>query len=61
MWNDNCNNLYCLYYWWENILNAVQDTYGAAGFNPFINKNLGWQYVAYTFLTVSATVLNGRQ
>lgn len=42
---------------WGNILNAVQDTYGAAGFNPFINKNLGWQYVAYTFLTVSATVL----
>lgn len=23
---------------WGNILNAVQDTYGAAGFNPFINK-----------------------
>lgn len=42
---------------WGNILNVVQDTYGAAGFNPFINKNLGWQYVAYTFLTVSATVL----
>lgn len=42
---------------WGNILNTVQDTYGAAGFNPFINKNLGWQYVAYTFLTVSATVL----
>lgn len=42
---------------WGNILDAVQSTYGAAGFNPFINKNLGWQYVMYTFLTVSATVL----
>lgn len=42
---------------WENILGAVQGTYGEAGFNPFLNKNLGWQYVVYTFLTVSATVL----
>ena len=42
---------------WGNILDAVQSTYGDAGFNPFINKNLGWQYVLYTFLTVSATVL----
>ena len=42
---------------WGTILDAVQSTYGAAGFNPFINKNLGWQYVLYTFLTVSATVL----
>ncbi|MDO4588689.1 MAG: sodium:solute symporter family protein [Fusobacterium sp.] len=42
---------------WGNILDAVESTYGAAGFNPFINKNLGWQYVMYTFLTVSATVL----
>ncbi len=42
---------------WGNIVNAVSETYGAAGFNPFINEKLGWQYVAYTFLTVSATVL----
>ncbi len=42
---------------WNNILNTVHNTYGDAGFNPFINKNLGWQYVMYTFLTVSATVL----
>lgn len=42
---------------WGTIINAVTDTYGAAGFNPFINEKLGWQYVAYTFLTVSATVL----
>lgn len=42
---------------WGNILDTVQNVYGPAGFNPFINKNLGWQYVLYTFLTVSATVL----
>lgn len=42
---------------WSTIINTVDSTYGAAGFNPFINENLGWQYVLYTFLTVSATVL----
>lgn len=42
---------------WSNIIDVVHTTYGDSGFNPFINDKLGWQYVLYTFLTVTATVL----
>ncbi|SHF16714.1 sodium:solute symporter family protein [Clostridium fallax] len=42
---------------WGNIINAAVTKSGAGAFNPFVNDGLGWQYVLYTLLSVSATIL----
>lgn len=42
---------------WTNLLSTVQTNYGAAGFNPFINKDMGWQYVLFFALLSMAIVL----
>ena len=42
---------------WGNIINAAYAHNGAGAFNPFVNEGLGWKYVLYTLLSVSATVL----
>lgn len=42
---------------WGNIVNAAFAKGGVGAFNPFLNPGLGWQYVLYTLISVSATVL----
>jgi SSS family solute:Na+ symporter len=42
---------------WHGLVNAVQSHYGAGGFNPFVNKEMGWQYVLFFALLNLAAVL----
>jgi SSS family solute:Na+ symporter len=42
---------------WTKIVETVQTNYGAAGFNPFINPDMGWQYVAFNAMLNLAAVL----
>ncbi|MCD6307653.1 MAG: sodium:solute symporter family protein [Candidatus Latescibacteria bacterium] len=35
----------------EQIAEAVSNNYGAGGFNPFTNDNLGWVFIAWMLLT----------
>ncbi|WP_156285916.1 sodium:solute symporter family protein [Oceanivirga salmonicida] len=42
---------------WNELFNVVITKYGVGGLNPFMNPQLGWQYVLYTALVLSATVL----
>jgi SSS family solute:Na+ symporter len=42
---------------WGNILAAVDRNYGAAGFNPFLHPDLGWQFALSNTLTSLAAVL----
>ncbi|WP_196758497.1 sodium:solute symporter family protein [Streptobacillus moniliformis] len=42
---------------WNRLFDTVIEKYGEGGLNPFLNPNLGWQYVLYTALVLSATVL----
>ncbi len=42
---------------WERIVKTVEINHGAGGFNPFVNADLGWQYVVFQFLLNFAAVL----
>ena len=42
---------------WGTIIDTVQQNYGAGGFNPFVNKNLGWEYILYNLLAMFAIVI----
>ncbi len=42
---------------WGNLLGAVESHYGAAGFNPFINADMGWSFVIFNSFVVTACVL----
>ena len=42
---------------WNKLFNTVIMQYGAGGINPFVHPKLGWQYVLYTTLVLTATVL----
>ncbi|MCC6696176.1 MAG: sodium:solute symporter family protein [Candidatus Hydrogenedentes bacterium] len=42
---------------WGNLLGAVETHYGAAGFNPFMNGDMGWSFVIFNSLVVTACVL----
>lgn len=42
---------------WGNLLGAVESHYGAAGFNPFVNSDMGWSFVIFNSLVVTACVL----
>ncbi|MCC6490028.1 MAG: sodium:solute symporter family protein [Candidatus Hydrogenedentes bacterium] len=42
---------------WGNLLGAVETHYGAAGFNPFVNSDMGWSFVIFNSLVVTACVL----
>ncbi len=42
---------------WDTLFDTAISNYGAGGINPFVNPNLGWQYVLYTALVLTATVL----
>ena len=42
---------------WSNMIAAVETRHGPGGFNPFINQNLGWQFVCfYTMLTLASVI-----
>lgn len=42
---------------WNKLFDTVITQYGAGGINPFVHPKLGWQYVLYTTLVLTATVL----
>jgi solute:Na+ symporter, SSS family len=42
---------------WDRIVKTVEINHGAGGFNPFVNADLGWQYVVFQFLLNFAAVL----
>ncbi len=42
---------------WHTLVATVETKYGAGGFNPFLNENLGWSYVIFNALLNTAAVL----
>ena len=42
---------------WSGLVGAVDRHYGAGGFNPFVNPNLGWPWVTFQVLLNTAAVL----
>jgi SSS family solute:Na+ symporter len=42
---------------WSNLVNTVSLHYGAGGFNPFVNKDMGWEYVVFFALLNLGAVL----
>lgn len=42
---------------WDKLVGAVETHHGAGGFNPFVNAELGWEYVLFQFLLNFAAVL----
>lgn len=42
---------------WEKLVSTVETVHGAGGFNPFVNAELGWQYVVFQVLLNFAAVL----
>lgn len=42
---------------WERLTAAVTEHHGAGGFNPFINSEMGWEYVVANGLLSLAMVL----
>ena len=42
---------------WEKLVTTVETAHGAGGFNPFVNAELGWQYVVFQVLLNFAAVL----
>ena len=42
---------------WDTLVNTVEINYGAGGFNPFVNPEMGWQYVVFNGLLNLAAVL----
>ena len=42
---------------WDRLVAAVETHYGAGGFNPFVNPDIGWQYVVFNALLNAAAVL----
>ena len=42
---------------WETLVNTVQTHHGDGGFNPFVNPEMGWQYVVFNGLLNLAAVL----
>lgn len=46
-----------VYVGWDKLVDTVQVHYGAAGFNPFVNPKMGWEYVLFNMLLNTAVVL----
>jgi SSS family solute:Na+ symporter len=46
-----------VYIGWDKLVTTVDTHYGAGGFNPFSNPNLGWEYVVFQILLNFAAVL----
>lgn len=42
---------------WNTLIQTVDANYGAGGFNPFVNPELGWQFVLFNLLLNFAAVL----
>jgi SSS family solute:Na+ symporter len=42
---------------WGNLLNTVQTHYGAGGFNPFVNPDMGWSFIIFNSCVVTACAL----
>ncbi|HOD49232.1 MAG TPA: sodium:solute symporter family protein [Candidatus Hydrogenedentes bacterium] len=42
---------------WGTLLSAVESHYGAGGFNPFVNPDMGWSFVIFNSFVVTACVL----
>jgi SSS family solute:Na+ symporter len=42
---------------WSTLVDTVRTHYGPGGFNPFINKELGWDYIIFQCLLNTAAVL----
>jgi SSS family solute:Na+ symporter len=42
---------------WHTIVKTVESNHGAGGFNPFVNKDLGWSYVVFNAFLNTAAVL----
>jgi len=42
---------------WEKLVSTVDMSYGAGGFNPFVNPTMGWQYVLFNLMLNTAAVL----
>jgi SSS family solute:Na+ symporter len=42
---------------WETLASTVQAHYGAGGFNPFVNPNIGWTYIIFQALVNAAAML----
>jgi solute:Na+ symporter, SSS family len=42
---------------WDKLASTVSQHYGQGGFNPFINSELGWQFVIFNALENFASVL----
>lgn len=42
---------------WGNLLGTVESHYGAGGFNPFLNADMGWSFIIFNSLVVTACVL----
>ena len=42
---------------WEKLVTIVETSYGAGGFNPFVNPTMGWQYVLFNLMLNTAAVL----
>lgn len=42
---------------WTKLVDTVQNHYGAGGFNPFVNSEMGWPYVLFfAFLSLSSVL-----
>jgi solute:Na+ symporter, SSS family len=42
---------------WDTLVATVETQHGAGGFNPFVNPEMGWQYVVFNALLNLAAVL----
>ena len=42
---------------WGTLLETVETHYGAGGFNPFLNADMGWSFVLFNGFVVTACVL----
>jgi SSS family solute:Na+ symporter len=42
---------------WDTLVMTVREHYGDAGFNPFVNPDLGWAYVVFNGLLNTAVAL----
>ncbi|MDD4872630.1 MAG: sodium:solute symporter family protein [Kiritimatiellae bacterium] len=42
---------------WDRLIDTVQSHYGTAGFNPFLNPKMGWEYVLFNVFLNTAAVL----
>lgn len=42
---------------WGNLVDTVESNFGAGGFNPFVNPDMGWSFVIFNGLVVTACVL----